>query len=248
MHIKFRNALTVCVPLAIAMSACGLFGPSNQEVIVKYRTQYEQMRADLKAIAQTLPDYGSNQSPSTLLNPLPSYSEDTGAAGNTDILMYEHLIDPDAELSEQTQFDLRLSNSLRTCLQWTGPKNPMADSVLRSRADKLDKELQTGLQTRYLGVARILQYQPPVASSAELFSGGAVSVAGYLVDLKSKQVVCVFGVTAKTAGKVQVTVRQGEDPKAAVEAWARSSMYTEARQKFIEAANQVCGGRFVIRQ
>ncbi len=255
MHTKSSSVLLAGIAWTLAMSACTLFGPTHEEVIGKYRSQYAQMRADLKAIAKILPVYRKDQAPLLPLNPAPNYRQEGGEAVNTDILMYEHLLDPDADLDDPEHCELYLTAFLRNYLQWTGPKNPMDPSVLRSRTTSFSKELQSGLQLKYLGIARVVKYQSPKvlkdespdASDETKYSGGTVSIAGYLVDLPSKQVLCVFGLSAKTADSVETSVNEGEDAKAALESAARSTMTTAARQKFVEAAQKTCGGSFVLR-
>lgn len=249
MSRSIRGILLACIVVAFVMTACGLFGATNAEVIGRYKSQFAQLRNDFKAIAQNLPEYTADQRPVTPLDPAPDYRSTRGQPGNTDILMYEHLVDADSDLNDDAHIDLLLSGFLRTGLLWTGSKNPLDESVLRKHTDgSLEKELQIDLQTRYVGVVKVLTYVPPAAASAEEFSGGRVSMAGYLVDLRTKQAVCSFGASAKADADVEYEHKQSEDPKLALERAVQSSLWSNARKQFIDTAAKTCGGSFVIEK
>jgi hypothetical protein len=240
--------LILAAASALNMSGISLFGPTNAEIIQQYKGQYAQLRTDLREIAQSLPDFKVDQEPSQPLQPPPDYREAGGEGVNTDFLMYEHLVNPEANLSMGEHLDLYLARSLKSCLLWTGPQNPMVESALRERATLLSTELEAGLRLKYLGIIKILQYEPPVASSETKFVAGKTLIAGYLVELRTRQIPCMFHVSAETAGQVEVTTEKGEDPKTAVERWARSSLFTASEQRIIEAAQRTCGGTFVLRK
>ncbi len=123
--------------------------------------------------------------------------------------MYDYLLDPETELRDQDQLDLRLSNYLRRLLQWTGPESPMSPSVLKKRAQEgLTEEFEQALQIRYLGVARVARYDPPVAVSEEVFTGGYAEVDGFLVDMTTQEVLCAFRITARPNDEVSTPIKR----------------------------------------
>jgi len=246
--MKQRILTVVMVCLVLTLSACGPSGPTNADVIKKFQPQYAALRADLAAAAKSLPDYTGDQGPASPLSPAPVYKEKSDGTLNTDILMYEQLLDPDGRLDDKTQLDLRLSAYLLNNLQWTGPQNPMADTIQKQVAsDPAGKNYQAVLDnTRYLGVVRMAAYDPPVADNNKKFTGGEALFAGYLLDLKTKQAVCVVAVDATADTSVQFQYKTGEDPKTALEGFARSTVWTNARKGLIAAFTKTCGGTYTL--
>jgi hypothetical protein len=246
--MKQKMLVVVLVCVVSILSACGPGGPTNADVLKKYQAQYATFRSGLNAIAKSLPDYTGDQGPTTPLSPTPVYKETSDGTANTDILMYEQLLDPDARLDDKTQLDLLLSSYLLNDLQWTGPKNPMADSILKEAAGaSADKNLASGLTTRYLGIVRMGAYDPPVAGDNNQFTGGEALIGGYLVDLTTRQAVCVVAIDAKSDTSVSFQYKQCEDPRTALERFARSTLYTNARKGLIDAFTRTCGGSYTLK-
>jgi hypothetical protein len=235
--------------LVLILSACGPSGPTNADVIKKFQAPYASLRTDLAAAAKSLPDYNGDQGPASPLNPAPVYKEKADGTANTDILMVEQLLDPDARLDDKTQLDLLLSSYLLLDLQWTGPQNPMADSIQKQVAsDPTGKGYQADLDnTRYIGVVRMAAYDPPVAGDNNQFTGGEALFAGYLLDLKTKQAVCVVAVDATSDTSVKFEYKTGDDPKAALERFVRSTVWSNARKGLIDAFTKTCGGTYTLK-
>jgi hypothetical protein len=245
--LKQKIFAVVMVCLVVILPACGPGGPTNADVIKKYQAQYAALRADLAAASKSFPDYNGEQAPASPLSPAPVYKESADNSVNTDILMAEHLLDPDVRLDDKTQLDLLLSSYLLTKLQYTGPKNPMLDSGLKEVAPaSFDKDLASALTTRYLGVVRMAQYNPPVASDNNQFTGGEALFAGYLLDLKTKQAVCIVAVDATADTSVKFEYKTGDDPKAALERFVRSTVWSNARKGLIDAFTKTCGGTYTL--
>jgi hypothetical protein len=182
------------------------------------------------------------------LAPRPAYAEDAKESMNTDVLMYDHLIDPDARLDTDTQLDLTLTNHLLRALQWTGTHNPMSEAALMNKAtDNVLRDLEQGLQLKYLAVAKVVAYQPVVAVDKDTYSGGQTAIDGYLIDLSNQAIVCSFGVSAAPPKQIDYKYAKGEDPAEALAKAARSSAWSSAREKFIAALNNLCGGDFALR-
>jgi hypothetical protein len=121
----------------------------------------------------------------------------------------------------------------------------MSSSSLKKRAsDDLAEKLEQALQIRYLGVARVVVYDRPVAVSEETFDGGYAEVAGFLVDMETRTVLCSFSIDARPTEQVSYTYKEGENKLAALERFAYSSLWNNAREAFIEKMDQVCGGTF----
>lgn len=248
MNVKQKIFAVVLLLLVLSLSACGPSGPTTADVLKKIQPQYAALRADLAAAANALPEYNGDQGPASPLNPAPVYKSKPDGTVNTDIFMYEQLLDPDTRLDDKTQLNLALASYLLNDLQWTGPKNPMADSVLKQVAsDPTGKAYLDDLdKTRYLGVVRMAVYDPPIAGDNNQYTGGEALFAGYLLDLKAKQTVCVVAVDATADTTVKFEYKTGDDPKAALERFVRSTVWSNARTGLIDAFTKTCGGSYTL--
>lgn len=239
-----RMFIFLLMAVILLLTACG--GETNQDVISKYQSQYKDLRVKLQKVAQALPETASEQVASNL-NPPPKYVERAKEALNTDIVMYEQLLDPDVELRENNQLDLILSNALVTGLRWTGDHNPMlASSLKQSAADTTTAILEQGLHLKYLGVARVTEYQPAVATDPQTFTGGLAKIDGFLVDLDSQAVVCSFGISASPEAQVPYQYKENESQTQKLTEAAYSSLWRNSRQAFIASFNKLCGGEFAL--
>lgn len=244
MRSRNRTIIFSLVGLVLILSGCG---PTNEEIINQFKPQFAELRTELQAVAAALPESASEQPAAQPLNPAPDYKEGTyGEVRNTDIVMYDHLLDPDLDLGDN-QLDLTLSNYVIMYLKMTGPKSTWSPSTLKKRAPEgRAEEFEQALQVRYLGVARVVKYEPPVAVSKDSFSGGYTEVDGFLVDMETQQVLCSFSIAARPNELVSYKYKEGEDPVKALAEFAHSTLWENARQAFVKKMGEMCGGTFVI--
>lgn len=246
--MRTHQPLTIILIALFALSL-GACKPTNQKVIEEYAPQYAQLRTDLAAIASSLNPASDEMAVTQILDPRPLYTYGAKEIQNTDILMLENLFDPDRDLRQEGQLDLTLSNYLLRLLRWTGPQNPMSSTALDNPAsDESVHEFEQALQIRYLGVAAVLQYDPPRAVSEEQFTGGLADMMGFLVDMQSRQVLCNFRFTATANQEVSYTYEEGDSKTQALERYVYSTLWTNARAAFIEKMNQACGGDFSLEE
>lgn len=234
------------ISFTLLLTGCG---PTNQEIIDQFKPQFATLRETLRTIAETLPETVENQPVAQPLNPEPSFNAEAefGVIDNTDILMYDQLLNPEVNLPQETTLDLGLSNYLLTHLLWTGPQNPMSsDTLTEGAGDEFAKEFEQVLQMKYLGIARVTVYDPPVAVDAETFEGGYAEIQGFLVDMATREVRCSFDLSAVPADTVSYTYQEGEDPQEALVRFAYSTLWENARNTFIEKLDQTCGGNFTL--
>jgi hypothetical protein len=215
------------------------------EVVIEFKPQFDSLRADLQAIAAALPETASSQQVTQTLDPAPDYNaNDYDGIRNTDIVMFAHLLDPEADLRDNNQLDLGLSRYVVKYLQWTGPDAFTSD---KRASDKFIAGFEQALNIRYLGVARVGLYDPPVAVSADSFDGGYAEVGGFLIDMQSREILCSFSIAARPNKTVNYTYKEGEDPVKALEEFAHSTLWENARTAFIESMGEMCGGSFVLK-
>ena len=230
--------------LLLFLTACG---ETNQDVIDRFRPQFTEMRRELEEIAQASESV-SEQKTSQNLDPQPTYVEREPEASNTEIVMYAQLLDPDVELRDNGQLDLMLSGQLIRNLQWTGDASPFNASSLREKARKdLAAELERSLHITYLAVARVVEYAPAVAVDQETFQGGIAEIDGYLVSMDNKEILCSFHISARPEDQVFYQVQEGENAAQELAEAVNSNLWGNARESFVSALNEMCGGNFALK-
>ena len=135
--------------LVILISQLGC-GAKVSDVLTKYQGDFKKKREQFQTIAHALP-VRATEKPCAGMNPPIAFNENTKQY-NTEILMFEQLLNPDAE----PQFDMHLSRDLLNGIQWTGPKNPLSPSLLNNRGANMEKSLKAALDYRYLVVNRVV--------------------------------------------------------------------------------------------
>lgn len=211
-------------------------GETNQQVIDRYRPQMEAVGVRLKAIHGRLP---ATLAPlEAKLNPAPVFAKDKG---NTEILAEEQLLDVHAAPA----FELNLSPRLRTCLMWTGPKNPMAASALARRDKQFEKNFQRALEARYLVALRTRAGSLHV--DEKTFSGGAASLEAFVVDLKTDQLVAATAAEAAPEARITYSTRPGENKQERAAAAVHSSTWENLRDDLAKKLGTATGGTFDFR-
>ena len=241
--MKVRIAILVLVVgLALFLAGCG---PTKIDVILELKPQYDALRADLQTIAATLPEKAEDQAVAQPLEPAPYFnSDDYSVTRNTDVMMYEHLLDPEEDLADTGKLDLLLSN-LKTYVYWTGPKSPYLLKESKSRADdEFRAKFEQAPQIRYLGIARINHFDPIVAVNAETFKGGYTDIDGFLVDMQTQEIVCSFNMTVRPDEDIHYAYKEGESQTYALAEAARSNLWSNARDAFLDNMAEMCGGSF----
>jgi hypothetical protein len=219
-------------------------GPTNQQVIEEYKPKFVAKRGQLKKIAANVPPLGSvtkNEGRQDL-NPRPVHNRQTREY-NTEIMMAEHLTDPDAKLQPE-RFELHGGWHLRDALLWTGPKNPMAESALRASGTGLREDLEKALATNYLVVIRTVRYDRPVAIDTRRYRGGNLDLEGFVFDLRNDNPLGSFRISARPNNLVDYVYRKGEDQMQQAENFIHSTMWSNARKEAVQALSQVTGGVF----
>ncbi|HEY1012970.1 MAG TPA: hypothetical protein VGE07_09735 [Herpetosiphonaceae bacterium] len=241
--MNLHNCRRGAAALAIALLLAGC-GKTNQDVINEQRGAMDALRTKLADISQTLPEAADEQKAEGKLSPEPVYSESDTA--NTDIVMYDHLVNPDDDMNDGDDLDLLLSEHLLTPLQWAGPDNPMSESVLGDSAGDFEQEFKRAAGLSYLGVARVRSYEPAVAIDEQTFQGGAAEIDGYLVSLKDNEILCSFSIAAEPDESVSYSYKPNQDRKTQLEGFVRSSIWEDGRTKLIEGFREHCGGEWTI--
>ena len=234
------------VSLPILMLLCGCGGESNRALFKRYEGQFAAKRQQFNSIAQSLPAPGSVQANTVAnLSPKPVYG--VKDSGNTEIVMYHQLLNPDIKPEGHNRLDLILSGGLLNAMQWTGPNNPMSPSALDKRSvPDMEASLGKALATRYLAVVRPARFDAPVATSETSFKGGSADVEVFVADLQDSRVPASGRFTAHSSTNVEYLSKKGEDKQARLEEFAYSSLFTDARQKLGALLPQITGGQFVL--
>jgi hypothetical protein len=115
--------------MLLVASACAS-GETNMAAIERLRPRGRELREELREIRMRLPPPGSVRAESAPAGFVPPLVFDRIKRFTADVLMVEHLDDPELDLPQA--MDLMLSpTSILLC--WTGPKNPLDESVWDER-------------------------------------------------------------------------------------------------------------------
>lgn len=243
---RCRQALGAGLPILMLLCiGCGR-GETNRALFKRYESQFAAKRQQFNSIAQALPAPGSVQGNTVAsLSPKPVYGVKDSA--NTEIVMYDQLLNPDIKSEGHNRLDLILSGGLLNAMQWTGPNNPTSPSVLDKRSvPDMETSLNKALATRYLVVVRPARFDAPVAVSEDSFKGGSADVEVFVADLQDSHVPASGRFTAHSSTKVEYLSKKGEDKRSRLEEFAYSSLFTDARQKVGALLPQITGGQFVL--
>jgi len=243
--------LASAVSLAILMTGCA--GESNRKLFQRYEAQFSAKREQFKKIAGILPPAGSvKEASSASLSPKPVYDAKNSASNNTEIVMYDQLLDPDISSDgNNRRLDLLLSDVLLNAIRWTGPKNPMSGSALDRHNPDMEQTLKQALNERYLVVIRPVSFVAPVAIDEGTFKPATADIEGFVVDLSGDKVVGSFRFSAHSASTVQYTTKKSDNSatrQSQLEEFAYSSLYVEARNKLKPLLEQTTGGSFTLER
>lgn len=234
---------SVLLGAVVLLAACG---KTNADAIDALRPLYAPRRASLAALATTLPAIGTVTAgqPAPLSPPI--VFDQPNDTFNTEVLMWQHLSDPDGRIGDEG-IDLLLSDALLRCMRWTGPQNPMSASAMDDRnGETIQAECTAALAHPYLLILRQAAFQPPRIVSTTEFAPGALLVEAFVVRTADSQVATSFHVTAQTATTVRVPVdAQGVPTDAAISA-IRSTLWSDAIRAVGDAL-RTSGATFVNR-
>ncbi len=238
-------AVFAVILLALCLN-CG--GETNRQVFKRYENPFAEKRQQFKKIAEMLPASGTMAANAPASLSVKPVFNAKNKSYNTEIVMYDQLLDPDTESKEQKRLDLLLSGDLLLGMKWTGPKNPMSESALDNSGGDLEQSLKKALAYRYLVVLRPAAFVAPVAVSESAYKPGVADIEALVVDLESNKVVCSCRFTASSASTVEYVYKAGESRESRLEAFAYSTLYTEARQKLEKLLAETTGGEFVFER
>lgn len=233
-----RAILVLALPLLLA--ACG---KTAGDVIQENKAKIDAVRATLVSVLSALPPPGESISATgEAADPKPAYdAKEIGASpeGNVAFLTPEEIKD-----GSKPQFDLSLSSDLDLALAWTGPANPMSETALSGPENEVGKIFERALATPYAIVYRPVSYEPPVAEDEKNFSGGTLDLEAFLIRLSDGNALAACRIQAAADTEVSYSYKQGEDPKAALQDFADSTLHSDARKTLAQCLTEKTGGTF----
>src|SRR2546423_3487440 len=231
-----------CLSFLVMLTAQLGCGPKVSDVVSKYAGDFQKKREQFQAIAHALPPKAAEK-PCANMNPPIEFNENSKRY-NTEMIMYEQLLDPDAKPA----FDMTPGGDLLTAMQWTGPKNPLSPSVLNNRADEdMEKTMKAALDYRYLIVNRVADLKNPIAVDEKTYTPGRATIDVFVVNLANNEILCSFTLQAQSAQDVSYYYKSGESKQQRLEDFAHSTMWEDARQKLIAKLKQMAGGGIEIK-
>lgn len=213
----------------VLMAGCG---KSPEAIVDEHRTAIEQIEAKLLQIKDKIPPKAeaiqANLQPKLIL-------DEESPSHNCETLMVGAL------QGDKPLIDLMLTSNLSTSLYWVKQAPSGGDVEFMTRV------MKGASSARYLVVHRIDESQLPVAVSDSEFVGGPVRVDGFVFDLESLTIVAAYVVEAIPAEQVEYHVKTNESAKDRLQAFAQSSVWTNAREKIAEAIRTSTGGEVKFR-
>ncbi len=225
--------------LLIGLAGCK---KTHSEIVQPYLGDYQEARKRLTEIAALLPQPRTvvDSEPAKLDPPFEMLKD--VSTDNAEGLMFEELVDPNSD----PPFDLHLSETLGTGLHWTSDER-RDDDYSGGNPVFMRTTLDAGLDLKYLVVHRAIDYQRPQAIDDEHFTGGSVTLEGFVIDLTKKKIVGTYVVTAQTDAEVSFSHREDESAASRAEAFAHSTMFMSALKQIEERLRTVTGGKVEIR-
>jgi len=153
-------------------------GETNIDAIARLRPRGSELRSRLVEVSLALPPpgaVGAARPPISAFVP-PLVLDYEGGRSNADVLMESQLTRPERDIS--AELDLMLSVDLLSCLLWTGPKNPLDQSVWDDSTG-LGADCERAFAVRWLVVIRPSVYDLPERVELQVF----------VVDMLRRQVV-----------------------------------------------------------
>jgi hypothetical protein len=227
-----------------------LSGETVREVNARYAPKFEPIKAKFREIAAALPPKGSITTRKTAgaLTPAPVFHKEDRAANNTELLVYEQLLDPSVDLKAKKEFDLIFTGDIVFALRQINPPAGAGFMNPDQRASSaVIANYERGLATRYLAVARPVHYVAPRALDKKTFFPGRLDVELFLVDLNTRDILAWDRIEAKTAATTSAYFRPGHDDLKEVEQSAHSTMWVEAVDKIGASLREISGGTFVLK-
>lgn len=239
--MKTTKQLLFLVLLFFILPACG---QKISRTVEEYKEPFSQKREQLIEIAESLPPIGSvtenvrciNMDPPLVIKDrYPDY-EYNGA-----MLMYDQLINPDLDLYDEVAFDVGIGHGFLRAIQWAGPENPMSELTMDNRSRTFETDLQEALAYEYLVVNRIQGYVPAQIFDESSFIPGLVSIEGFVVSLKTNEILCRYHVAAATTAETVSFNNSRSDGKSA-ESELQWALETDIRKAIQELLPELTGG------
>jgi hypothetical protein len=206
--------------------------PSAQSVVSKYQSELEAIKLKLEKIKNSLPenaeDIQAQLSPKLVLDV-------ESPEHNCETIMFGKLA------GDESCFNLYLTSNLSTSLAWLHTFHGGGDSEF------MDRTMKAACQAKYLIVHRVDEAQLPVAISDTKYIGSLVRIDGFVIDMDTLDIVASYQVYAEPKKTVDVPYKNGEDRKSRLQDFARSSVWTNARQLVSEAIRLNTGGEVKLK-
>lgn len=234
-----RWTLGAVLLLPLMLAACG---KTAGEVIAENKTKIDAVRATLASSLSALPPAGESLSATGgVADPKPSF--DAGEPGGTPTGNVA-FVAPEEIKGGKVAFDLYLQSDLNLALAWTGPENPMSETALSGPENQVGQTFARALATPYVVLYRPVAYVPPVAEDDKTFSGGHLDLEAFLVRISDGAALAACRIQAAADSSVSYSYKQGDDPKAALQSFADSTLHDDARKTLAQCLSEKTGGTF----
>lgn len=235
--------LAVVLLVAALLPLAGCPGPTIGQVADQFAPKVGARHAELKKVVAGLPAAGSLSAPTaaTGLTPAPEYRR-KDQVYTLDIVQVEHVDDPTVDIRLAGKLDLLSSEVLVAALRDVAPGHLKEDDRARSSYETYPRRFERALALPWVALVRTVEYVKPEAVSETEFKAGHAKLEVFLVDAQAGAVKASFPVEARSKTDVRYEYRKGDDdPKERLAAFARSTLWEDAREKIAAGLKQHAG-------
>lgn len=248
------------LPLLIALIAQTGCAPTVSDVLKNYESEFKGKRNQFKLIANSLQLKGTFKANSSCTGMTPAMIfNEKNKQYNTEIIMFEQLLDPDAV----PEIDLLLSNDLLLAIKWTGSKSLLSPSVLDDSGTDMENSLKAASEYRYLVINRVAKLVEPEIIDEKNYTQGQVIIETFVADMANNKPLCSFATSANSPsdlsgilistttsytkrGKVRFStervVKYAEPKEVQLKKAARSMMWEDARRNMMITLGKLTNG------
>ena len=211
-------------------------GEAYKEVAARHQKELEALEADLKKLADLVPETfkGNEVELTGAMDPLPKFDGDE-ISSNATILVWDQLADLEGDIDDEI-LNLYLDTGVRNCFVWSAWDQTASDSY--------EEDLKHAAAIRYLITYKYYSYVAPQVDQSMNYTVGAAAAGVFIYDREKGEVVCAFPVAAMSDPTINYTYKEGENKPYAAKRWARSNLWEKVRVKLIEELAAKTGGTF----
>lgn len=232
---SMKNGAVFGILCSVLLSGLTSCRESFKEVASRHRAGLSVLRADMQHLKQQALDPIQKAKPLLPLDPLPVF-ESADLSGNTLILSWQELDDPNGPITEENLPDLHFSSAVKRVFQLT---NQAGESDV-----DFEEELISVVSVRYLVGYRILRYESPQFGEDRHYRRGGALVDVQVFDRRKKANIRSFEVTALSDENMDHLPDVSAKRPVEMRDLARANLLQNLRKQLLATLAERTGGKF----